>query len=148
MEKLVVAFTSGYYTNVVFVCHGKTERDDLQAIFEEILRTGEAPTYGIEDLENLSYEEDENGEFQDMIYVDNGRYFDATEVHVMMLNDEKIESYREQGITVVELEGQDDKKLKTTLSITVVFKKYNLKNCTFYNAYPWHGKSENLEVIL
>lgn len=104
MEKLVVAFTSGYFTNVVFVCHGKTETDDLQAIFEEILRTGEAPTYDIEDVENLAFAEDENGEFQDMIYVDNGRYFDATEVHVMMMDDEKIENYRTQGITIVELE--------------------------------------------
>lgn len=103
MEKLTIAFTSGYHTQVVFTYASENLHSDLGSLFEEILNEQILPNgwYGL--VESL-VDEEYTTDYEDYMYIDKGYYFYMPCVHVEMMSDEKINEYIENGIQVIDME--------------------------------------------
>ena len=101
-EKLVITFTNGLRPLVSFVYKNENENSDLGGLLEEILREQILPNNWLGLV--LSHEELDEGDEYQYISLDLGYYVDPANIMIDMLDDEKIEYYRENNVKVINMD--------------------------------------------
>ena len=95
-EKLALIFTSGFHTQLVAIFENEDEKSDifylLERVLYEYIESNEY--YGL-----LTHEDEleDNGHY---FPIDLGYYVDVESLHIVMMNDDKIQEYEDNGINV------------------------------------------------
>lgn len=95
-EKLALIFTSGFHTQLVAIFENEDEKSDIFYLLERVLYEYIQPNeyYGL-----LTYE-DELGDDERYFPIDLGYYVDVESLHIIMMNDDEIQRYKDNGINV------------------------------------------------
>ena len=105
-EKLTLIFTSGFSTLLMAVFENMNENDDLianlETVYHEIIKPNKY--YGLvvheDDMESYGIEKDEDGDYMDMIYIDEGYYVPCETLHCKMMSEEELEEYKNESIDI------------------------------------------------
>ena len=105
-EKLTLIFTSGFSTLLVVAFENMNENDDLianlETVYYEIIKPNKY--YGLvvheDDMESYGIEKDEDGDYMDMIYIDEGYYISCETLHCKMMSEEELEEYKNESINI------------------------------------------------
>ena len=105
-EKLTLIFTSGFSTLLMVVFENMNENDDLianlETVYYEIIKPNKY--YGLvvheDDMEPYGIEKDEDGDYMDMIYIDEGYYVPCETLHYKMMSEEELEEYKNESINI------------------------------------------------
>lgn len=110
MEKLALVFTNGYHTQLAVIFENENIHSDLQSLIERVFYEIIEPKkyYGLvvyeDDMESYGLEYDEeDGGYNDMIYIDKGYYIACETFHVLEFSDEQIKEYQNNNIEVIVL---------------------------------------------
>lgn len=104
---LTLIFTSGFSTLLIVAFENMNENDDLisnlETVYHEIIKPNKY--YGLvvheDDLESYGIEEDEDGYYLDMIYIDEGYYISCESLHCEMMSQKEIEKFKMNGIETI-----------------------------------------------
>ena len=106
-DKLALIFTSGFSTQLVIIFEKVAEHDDLCAILERVYHEIIKPKkyYGLvvheDDMEFYGIEKDDDGYYEDMIYIDENYYIACETLHNIMMSDDEIKEYQKSGIEII-----------------------------------------------
>ena len=95
-EKLALIFTSGFHTQLVAIFENEDEKSDIFYLLERVLYEYIQPNeyYGL--LTHGDELEDDERYFP----IDLGYYVNVESLHVIMVNDEKIQEYQDNGVNI------------------------------------------------